>query len=374
MVRKFLLLLLGMTGASVVWAAENVQVAAGFESGQIQPSGGAVDSLFVMAASDPQTRNEIYATGMGGFGPSTTYDIRVVPKWSIGGETILPRQGEYFMWHQVLWDKNYTEWNGNSGKDIPRTDASFGQENFVRFDVEYWLGFSIYTPLNFEHETGSTGHRGGAMLLTAYTVGKHSETVFNFAIQPKSESPSDHWYLNYYANPNSVEETGINRVDIGSNEEDIGRWTDFVIRYRANPFSVDTNPAKEGIPDAADKLFRANKGILQVWKSIGTTVDANGNRPMRLVFNIENAPVGNVPSKEDQIRQSFRIYKFAWREIPTTVKGPVWLGFDEIRFGSTVSDGTGFSDVHPTGMDCTGECSNGMLLQPLPPEVEVRIE
>jgi len=342
-------------------------VSAGFETGQIQPNVSAVDGLHIMAAPDPQTDGSIYATGSGGFGPSTNYDVRVAQSASIGGETVLPRKGKYFMWHQISLDKDYTEWNGNAGKDKPRTESGFGEENMVQFDVEYWLGFSIYTPLNHEHETKVSHNGGGPTLLTAHTRVRDAETFFSFAVRPESGSPYDHWYLNYSVNPNTVELKELHRTDIGSNKDDIGRWTDFVIRFRANPFSVDTNPAQEGILGAADKLFRANKGILQVWKSAGTTVDANGDRPMKLVLDIENAPVGNVPSKEDVIKLSFRVYKGGWRNIDTTVKGPIWFGFDEIRYGRAVLDGTGFSDVHPSGTDCLDECVAGTLPEPLPP-------
>jgi hypothetical protein len=271
------------------------------------------------------------------------------------------------MWHQIFLDKNYTKWNGNSGGDYPRTESGFGSENMVGFDVEYWLGFSVYIPASWEKETGVSHNGGGPMLLTAHTRGRAGETVFNFQIRPKSGSSYDHWYINHYANPRSVEEKGIHRTDMGSTKDDIGKWTDFVFRFRANPFSEDTNPAKMGIAGAADKLFRANKGILQVWKSVGTEVDANGDRPMELVFDIENAPVGNVPSKEDIIRLSFRVYKSGWKEIDSSVKGPIWLGFDEIRFGRA-DDGTGFSTVHPSGMDCSASvCSIGQQQRPLPP-------
>jgi hypothetical protein len=367
MVRKFLLFVLGIFGASVLWAAENGLVVAGFETGQIQKDGTAVDGLHVMAAPDPQTDRTIYATGYGGFGPSTNYDVRVVREALVKGETVLPRKGNYFMWHQIFRDKDYTEWNGNSGGDYPRTESGFGSENMVGFDVEYWLAFSIYTPSSWEKEKGVSHNGGGPMLLTAFTRGRASETVFNFQVRPKSGSSYDHWYLNYYANPNSVAEKGIHRTDLGSNKDDIGRWTDFVFRFRANPFSKDTNPAKEGIPGAADKLFRANKGILQVWKSVGTTEDVNGDRSMKLVFDIENAPVGNVPSQEDIIRLSFRVYKSAWKTMDSTVKGPIWLGFDEIRYGRE-NDGIGFSTVHPSGMECSVTvCSSEPRQRPMPP-------
>ncbi len=74
---------------------------------------------------------------------------------------------------------------------------------------------------------------------------------------------------------------------------DLGKWTDFVIRFRVNPFSVATNPAKAGIPDSIDQVFEGNKGIFQLWKSEGN-VDGQGNRKMVLKIDKVNTPVGLV--------------------------------------------------------------------------------
>jgi hypothetical protein len=157
---------------------------------------------------------------------------------------------------------------------------------------------------------------------------------------------------------------------MGPVEPDKGKWTDFVIRFRSNPFSRTVNPAKLGISNAKDQTFEGNKGILQVWKAEGP-VDARGNREMALKVNKLNTPVGLVPHKSWQLDQSFRIYKHGWHQQPTSVKGPVWFGFDEIRFGLVNRDGTAYSDVHPAGLACTDRCPKDSGSSEPPGEEEV---
>ncbi len=160
------------------------------------------------------------------------------------------------------------------------------------------------------------------------------------------------WYLQLQTNDKSAEADHENTrkdiLDLGSVVPDLGKWTDFVIRFRANPFSVATNPAKAGIPNSINQLFEGNKGVFQVWKSEGEVDDA-GNRKMVLKVDRTNTSIGLVPSSVRTLAFSFRIYKYGWRRNPTTVKGPVWVGFDEIRFGAALRDGTGYDDVLPSG-------------------------
>ncbi|MGH8018323.1 MAG: hypothetical protein ACREIA_08530 [Opitutaceae bacterium] len=69
---------------------------------------------------------------------------------------------------------------------------------------------------------------------------------------------------------------------------------------------------------------------------------------MTVMIDRENEPVGMVPRDGFLIKTSVRQYKYGWHHTPTAVEGPVWVGYDEIRMGRTVRDGTGYSDVHPS--------------------------
>ena len=153
---------------------------------------------------------------------------------------------------------------------------------------------------------------------------------------------------------------------------DLGKWTDFIIRYRANPFSVRTNPFSKGIPNAKNRTYEGNKGILQVWKATGTE-DRNGDRQMVSKINLVNTPIGLVPQASERIRHSFRVYKYGWHNNPTDVAGPVWFGFDEIRQGLAWRHGTGYSDVHPSGLPCTDGCTTNVAevkVRPNAPRIE----
>ena len=139
-------------------------------------------------------------------------------------------------------------------------------------------------------------------------------------------------------------------IDLGPVSADKGKWTDFVFRYRFNPFSVATNPAAVGIPNSKNQLYQGNEGILQVWKAEGP-IDLGGNREMVLKVDKVNTPVGLVPHATDKIKHLWRIYKYGWiAKNPTTLTHSVWFGFDEIRQGLVDRDGTSFGDVAPTGV------------------------
>jgi hypothetical protein len=174
-------------------------------------------------------------------------------------------------------------------------------------------------------------------------------------------SDKAHWRIHININDSAVGGTAqiTHPVDLGSVEPDLGKWTDFVIRLRVNPFKTTTNPAKEGIQDSKDRSYEGNKGVMQLWKAEGV------NRDMILKIDKVNTPVGYVPHATRPIEVSFRVYKYGWRNNPTTVEGPIWVGFDEMRYGATVRHGTRYEDVLP---------SNGPEIQqaPRPPSIVVQ--
>jgi hypothetical protein len=74
-------------------------------------------------------------------------------------------------------------------------------------------------------------------------------------------------------------------------------------------------------------------------------------------FSKVNAPVGLVPHQSDRLMHTWRIYKYGWKNFTTHVKGPVWIGFDEIRHGLVGRDDTTYADVNPAGSPCTDGCA-----------------
>lgn len=108
----------------------------------------------------------------------------------------------------------------------------------------------MFLPSNWEHETG-VHHNGGASQLLSVAAST-SRTFFVLESYVRSGSTAN-WYLQLQTNDKSAEADHENTrkdiLDLGSVVPDLGKWTDFVIRFRANPFSVATNPAKAGIPN-----------------------------------------------------------------------------------------------------------------------------
>jgi len=347
--------LLGIVAPGMAYATENVHTTAGFETGKFQPKSGNIDAFLVITLPDPQIGNEIIVTNKGGGGPTSNWDTKVVRSETLAGQLVMPRKGNFFARMKLYYYKDYTRLNKprnqlNLSADIHRFD----------FDDEGWLGVSIFVPRNFEDETSNIGPSGGFTIIS--TNSDSSAGFFGMRIfVPVGESKA-HWALSYYVDDQSVTEPNKkNWVFLGPVEPDKGMWTDFVIRYRVNPFSVDTNPAELGIRNANDQLYQANKGILQLWKAEGS-IQANGDRRMVRKFSIENAPVGLVPGTtqgKPRLHHTLRIYKFGWQTKSTAVKGPIWLGFDEFRYGQVAKDGTGYSDVHPSGRACTDRCPAG---------------
>jgi hypothetical protein len=218
------------------------------------------------------------------------------------------------------------------------------------FDVETYTGFSIYLPSNLEIE--SSAKRTNLLSILPVTASS-SLLVLNLSAP---EVGASKWALNYNTSDGSITEGAAKRtwVDLGLISADRGKWTDFVIRHRWNPFAsgkgyaCSVNPASDlGVSGAVNKKFPCDAGILQVWKSTGE-VDKHGNRKMTQFVNIVNGPVGLVPRSDHQIRHNFQVYKGQWQQSSTSVAGPVWIGFDEIRFGYAEKNETKFTNVSPS--------------------------
>ena len=321
-----------------------------FETGQIQDNGTSPDGFLV------QTFNGSTYVGVtgGGAGPSSGYDTRVVASESVGGSTVTPRKGTYFARSEVSYSKDYTAYSGNGGLDKPRSNIAMSDPGLrTDFDDENWLGFSVFLPSNFVHDTGTLNGAQGNQIFTNYAT---STSSTQFTIQeyvPTGETES-HWILQYFTDATSTKESvgAKTTVDLGPVTGDLGKWTDFVIRYRMNPFTTATNAST--VTNGMNKVFEGNKGILQVWKASGA-VDGNGNRTMTKVVDIVNAPVGLVPHTSNKMVNAVRLYKYHWKTNTTANTGTVWAGFDEIKAGRA-ADGITYNSVYPGTVPCTAGC------------------
>jgi hypothetical protein len=366
MVNRFVVLLVGIfLSAASIADDSKVHFVGDFESGGVGSNGATHDGFYLATLPDPQSGDEYLHNGESNFGPTSKADTRVVRSETVGGETITPRKGQYFLRSEIFRTKNYLALN-NYAKNRPRSKVymSSPQHRFD-FDAEGYVGFSIFTPKNFESELGVRDHRGSITLFT--TTSDATEQLVDLSQWVESPATEAHWFVRYWTvADNGKGDTTIKVVDLGPVRLDAGKWTDFVFRYRFNPFSVDTNPAAAGIRGARDQLYQGNKGILQIWKAEGA-VDSDGNRQMVLKIDKVNTPVGLVPPATDKIAHRWRIYKFGWLSNPTTLTHSVWMGFDEIRQGMVMRDGTTFADVAPSRVACGSGCGEAEPAKPRPP-------
>jgi hypothetical protein len=344
-----------------------------FETGQIQTSGTTPDGFLV------QTFNGSTYVGVtdGGAGPASGYDTRVVGSEVVGGVTVNPRKGSYFARSEISYSKNYTTYNGNSGADKPRSNITMSKDALrTAFDDENWLGFSIFLPSNFVHDTGDKNGDQGNQLFTNY-ASETTRTQFTMLEYVPTGETESHWIFQYFTDATSITENPAKRttVDLGPVTGDLGKWTDFVIRYRMNPFTTATNAST--ITGGKNQIYQGNRGILQVWKASGA-VDGNGDRTMTKVVDIENAPVGLVPPAAttpdtDKMINAVRLYKYFWKTNTTANTGTIWAGFDEIKAGRA-ADGATYSSVYAGGSAPEEVAVIGMNLgNPVPPNTPATI-
>jgi hypothetical protein len=219
------------------------------------------------------------------------------------------------------------------------------------FDREVWLGFSLFVPLNHVHDYATRAHQGGMTILGVYPDTQFTQLALT--THAAATGTTEHWWLYYSIRDWTIDEppmggpfddpsVGIYRADLGDVALDQGKWTDYVIRYRLNPFKVATNASVAG---GKNQTYEGNKGVLQLWKSDGP-VDQSGNRQMVLKVDKVDTPVGLVPHPTLKLQQTIKIYKYGWKKNLTSNTDRVWLGVDEWRFGYA-DQGTGYVDVLP---------------------------
>lgn len=365
---RTLILMIAMAAASSAFADDSrVHFIGDFETGRIAANGTRNNGFYIATVPNRQVGSTVIVSGDDDFGPDSEADTRVVRSEVVGGQTVTPRSGQYFLRTEVFRDKNYLVLN-NQVKNKPRSKIYLTHDaHRLDFDEEGYAGFSIFVPVNFENELGVTDHRGDSMVFEMTT--DSSRTLVNLGVWVQKPSTEAHWFLRTWTSSTSIREdegAKMEMIDLGPVEADKGKWTDFVIRYRYNPFSTDTNPAAKGISGAKNQLYKGNRGILQLWKAEGV-VQSDGSREMVLKVDKVNTPVGLVPSADLKIKHLWRIYKYGWLSNPTTLTRPVWFGFDEIRYGLVDRDGTTFADVAPSGKACIADCGAETVEKPKPP-------
>jgi len=284
------------------------------------------------------------------------------------GQVMVPHIGNHMCRMSLEKSKNY---NAISGTGKPRTDInpyregnpSPGQEASygIGFDKEAFIGWTIQLPSNMEIDDHGAGNQ-----TTVFGINTDpGRTLFamRFGNAP-TNNPAIYWSMIRHFSDQSVEEDHassvktIERISIGGVDQllslDVGESVSFVLRYRWNPFDVDTNPVSAGIPNSLNQLFEANKGILQLFKTESSdTPDGDGFRQPKLTnLNFLNEGVGLVPNN-DMPKWRAQLYKFNWdavgstggtRASNSTIQNIYWSGF---YGGEAINNGTKFEDCNP---------------------------
>lgn len=241
------------------------------------------------------TCTRIYSsTGAGNVDTGAATDAHVMASGgTVGADTVTARKGGYFFYMSLDYAKEYGIMNEDSActdanLDKPRAQVQVEDSaHGLAFDQEVWAGWSFYLPTNWQHEQAKSSNVRGLEVLSL-NINAHQSDL-EFQIYRRNDGRAyDSWTMVLYTDPLDTNEHsdtvgcspfpsatcrrslldangGSTTVDDG----DIGHWTDFVIRFRLNPFSVQTN-ANTCANSGKNQVYQGNQGILQLWKSTGT--------------------------------------------------------------------------------------------------------
>lgn len=341
--------------------------------------------LQALERNQAQTTCEFTTVSDGGAGPDADLEARVVGSGAaVGADTVDARVGAYFFKFSLDKTKQYHWINGDStctdaSLNKPRVKLYNNALSRIRYDTETWVGFSLYIPSDFEHDTGFTGtdERLSNMIVVANAEASRTQFILGHWVL---DGATTDWVLQIFSSSTQSRETNITNksltiagcdpdtapgcrymLKIGDmvSDADIGVWTDFVIRFRLNPYAsgVTCNPATgsgagcttDTYAQGQSASYTGGNGIMQVWKSVGA------GRTMTLRIDLTAAQVGLVPLAPTTYYPVIepRAYKYGWiKNTQTTAVGPLEYGLDEWRWGEAAAaptgHGTGYADVHPT--------------------------
>jgi len=246
----------------------------------------------------------------------------------------------------------------------PRTEFAWGKEDQVgaAWDTRFFFGFSVYLHRNHQADNPLDGHGSGPQILENNLKGSATSTSMSMhLIRP---DPGLNYFNAQTGNPITAAEVGADlwwclHVDWsttgivqGLHERriamapvqalavagsDRGKWTDFIFELCYNPYTTaqaNVNGWK----------FRANTGLVRVWKSSGTVPGTphyqggNGNRTISPTPIFEQTgPIGMKPrNSNDMAAIGMRHYCYWIRSDGpggVTVDHPIYMGHAAMRYG-----------------------------------------
>jgi len=136
MVNRLVAVVLGLalTGTAL-GDDKRVRFVGDFESGHIEPNGDRHNGFYIGTLPNPQSAADIIVSGDSDFGPTSNADTRVVRSEGVGGQTVTPRKGQFFLRSEVFRDKNYEKLNGDV-RNKPRSKIYLSNSSHeIDFDV-----------------------------------------------------------------------------------------------------------------------------------------------------------------------------------------------------------------------------------------------
>ena len=286
-----------------------------------------------------------YANGC--CGTSDTNDVHVVedgfvPPSNLNGtaDPVDALRGTHFLSTRIDYWKDYTVWNNaatagyqNHRWSLSTNASSFDPYARIVYNQEFWISWAIYLPSNYDSNdlNATTNTSMSHTSLETFLMGEVDNGDEGFIAQFIAGGPGtpnvDQWFMGVHTPTGSGGTATItNRVAIGSVAGDIGHWTCWIVNALPN----------------------ITTGFYKVWKH--SHCEDNDPADIALVINQTGGTADEVfTSSEWAINP--RMYKFGWNNnVNSTPSTVIWLGYDEIRFGSVPLQGTTFSDVHPHGL------------------------
>lgn len=358
----------------------------GTDSGINAPNAGWVKALTTAGADACSGKSSVLGGMTTGYKPGSGYLLRRETAVTINGSTIAPRSGSGFMYQFLDSTLNYAGCP-SGGVNSPRVALSLGQNTFktiLPYDTTILEGFSIFIPedtqaencgsssfdyrrMTFQENLNKNGLASSRNFLLGFGTKVDGDTNPQFFLHINIDESKQYF--------TSGEGYYIWLGDIGNKADsasDRGKWVDFVIRYRINPYAA------------------AGRGIFQVWR----TDPASRSGPLKLVYNLatdtaypttgsspvthaarraDNSGIDLPSSLYDQLGMAydlaniggeidFRMYKYAWapgKGCPpypavngsTITTEQYGFGWDDIYIAHE-SDGADCTDVTPDRASC----------------------
>lgn len=218
----------------------------------------------------------------------------------------------------------------NNSKNKPRWQITYGNDGYkCRAGETIWCGVALHLPSNFDNQSitrdTELSHTGLMEMQDDPSTAQGNLWLLALRRDPNDPIGVMSWQLQCVQDGASQENIKLSTVT-----EDIGLWTTFVIKHRADP--------------------GGSTGEITVWKSVGPYLTGH-QRAMQQVYSF-TGDVGLTPTFPEGYDIGLKAYKYAWHHHTGTGDEVIqWIGYDNFRFGTTEQDGTTYRDVHPFGED-----------------------